>query len=86
MERKLIERDIPIRSESSSVVDLCPPVKPKTPIAGSPENNDLLDESLRLVTLALDLLDQDGTVPSIGAHLDLARVRLADHIAGAQTA
>lgn len=46
--------------------------------------DDLLDEALRLMTKALDLLDGDGTVGSIGAQLDLARARLADHIAGSR--
>jgi len=40
----------------------------------------LLSEALRLMTAALELLDEVGSVGSIGAQLDLARARLADHI------
>jgi len=36
------------------------------------------------MTAALDLLDEDGTAGAIGAQLDLARARLADHIDGMQ--
>ena len=44
------------------------------------EEDNLLGEALRLMTTALELLDEDGTVGSIGAQLDLARARLAGHI------
>lgn len=47
--------------------------------------NELLNEALDLMTTALDLLDQDGSVGSIGAQLDLARSRLSDHIERSRT-
>ena len=44
------------------------------------EQDLLLREALRLVTKALELVDEDGTVTFIGAQLDLARVRLSEHL------
>lgn len=44
------------------------------------KEDHVLSEALRLMTAALDLLDEDGTAGAIGAQLDLARARLADHI------
>lgn len=45
------------------------------------KTDERLREALRLMTEALELLDQDGTVSAIGAHLDLARAHLEDHLA-----
>jgi len=50
------------------------------------ETDDLLREALRLITEALELLDQDGTVGVVGAHLDLARARLEGHLDDSKTA
>ena len=47
---------------------------------GKAEENCLLGEALRLITTALDLLDENGTVGAIGAQLDLARARLSDRL------
>lgn len=48
---------------------------------GKADENDLqLGEALRLITTALDLLDENGTVGAIGAHLDLVRAHLSDHL------
>ncbi len=44
------------------------------------DEEELLSEALRLMTTALELLDRNGKVTVIGAHLDLARTRLAEHI------
>lgn len=44
------------------------------------ERDSLLREALRLMTAALDLLDEDGTVSAVGAQLDLARARLSEHL------
>lgn len=49
------------------------------------KEDHVLSKALRLMTAALDLLDEDGTVAAIGAQLDLARARLADHIDSMQT-
>lgn len=46
----------------------------------SVKSNELLYEALALMGTALDLLDQDGSVGSVGAQLDLARSRLSDHL------
>lgn len=48
------------------------------------KEDNKLGEALRLMTSALDLLDEDGTAGAIGAQLDLARARLADHIESLQ--
>jgi hypothetical protein len=45
------------------------------------DRDHLLQEALRLLTTALEFLDEDGTVTAIGAQLDLARARLAEHLA-----
>lgn len=44
------------------------------------ERDSLLHEALRLITAALELLDEDGTVSAIGAQLDLARARLSERL------
>lgn len=44
------------------------------------ESDELLRNALRLITEALALLDEEGTVSAIGAHLDLARARLEEHL------
>lgn len=44
------------------------------------DEDQLLSEALRLMTTALELLDQNGKVAVIGAQLDLARARLVEHI------
>ena len=41
------------------------------------EENETLQEALRLMTAALALIDETGGNGSIGAQLDLARARLA---------
>ena len=41
---------------------------------------NLLREALQLMTKALELLDQAGTVGAIGAQLDMVRVHLSEHL------
>ena len=48
--------------------------------------HDVLQEALRLMTRALELLDQQRNVGQIGAQLDLARARLATHLSSWQPA
>lgn len=48
--------------------------------------HDVLHEALRLMTRALELLDQQRNVGQIGAQLDLARARLATHLSSWQPA
>ncbi len=44
------------------------------------EEKASLREALSLMTRALELLDEDGGVGTIGAQLDLARARLSIHL------
>lgn len=49
------------------------------------EENARLRQALCLITKALDLIDEDGSVGTIGAHLDLARARLTTHLEADRT-
>lgn len=49
------------------------------------EENARLRQVLCLITKALDLIDEDGSVGTIGAHLDLARARLTTHLEADRT-
>lgn len=44
------------------------------------EQDNTLHEALSLMARALAILDEDGSVGAIGAQLDLARARLAEHL------